>query len=66
MCSIISLKKGGGISNAIWICFSSKKKPFTRLWKVLQVHIIGEIASASGFNHSSLFCKYKKLREMEH
>lgn len=24
-----------------------------------QVHIIGEIASASGFSHSSLFCKYK-------
>ena len=24
----------------------------------VQVHIIGEIASASGFPHSSLFCKY--------
>ena len=26
-----------------------------------QVHIIGEIASASGFPHSSLFCKYNCL-----
>ena len=69
ICAVLSHYKGvGGVSNTIWIFFSSKKT-CARLWKVFQVHIIGEITSASGFNHSSLFCKYQKLifkKEREH